>query len=87
MYHGDKNKSSENYFFDFVSINAENLFYILSPFIEDKIKELSQQMIEEAIKEYTPKLERQVDIDIETSINGKQIDLSEIRKELEKQIY
>ena len=66
MYHGDKDKSIDNYFFDFVANNAEHLFYLLRQFIYDMIMEVLLE----------------VQINIETNVNGKQSDLSGLRDDI-----
>ena len=40
MYHGNKDKSIDNYFIDFLDNNEEHLFYLLRQFIQDMIMEV-----------------------------------------------
>ena len=52
MYRGNYNKSSMNYFFEFVSNHFEDLFYIIYPLIEDRIDELLEQKLEIYIRNF-----------------------------------
>ena len=45
MYRGNRDKSSMNYFKEFLEINQEELFYIICPYIEDKIIEWFEKNI------------------------------------------
>lgn len=68
MYHGNKDKSIDNYFIDFLDNNEEHLFYLLRQFIQDMIMEVLMQ----------------IQIDIETRINGRPEDLSGLREDIQK---
>lgn len=70
MYRGDQNKSIDNYWFDFSDNNVEYLFYLMRPFVQDMIEEMAQK----------------IQIDIETKLNGRQNDLSGLRKDIEQLI-
>ena len=68
MYHGNKDKSIDNYFIDFLENNEEHLFYLLRQFIQDMIIEVLMQ----------------IQIDIETRVNGRPEDLSGLREDIQK---
>lgn len=68
MYHGNKDKSIDNYFIDFLDNNEEHLFYLLRQFIQDMIMEVLMQ----------------IQIDIETRVNGRPEDLSGLREDIQK---
>lgn len=68
MYHGNKDKSIDNYFIDFLDNNEEHLFYLLRQFIQDMIMEVLMQ----------------IQIDIETKVNGRPEDLSGLREDIQK---
>lgn len=62
-----KQSNNFNYWLWFELNNQSELYDIISAMIKDKINELLPQMIEEYMRQYIDKL----NINIDTSINGK----------------
>lgn len=78
MFYNDKNKSYINHWFRWAEkgIEREELFQDVRQLVEDMIKQILPQAIEEHLNGLT--------IDVETRINGKTADLSGLKGELEQ---
>ena len=81
MYRGNSEKSSLQYWFEFaINKELEELFMKIYPMIEDRIRELFPQLL----KEYQNEIKQNVSVDIETSLNGKKNDFTNLRGDIEK---
>jgi len=79
MYHGDKNRSSQFYFFEFANNkNDLNLFYKFYPMIEDMIKEI----VPSILNDYKEKMI----LNFETYLDGRKINLDGLKREIKKAI-
>lgn len=58
-----KTDNCSRYWFWFVGNNQEDLYYIISSMIDDKLKEVLPQIIQEEMRQYS--------VNIQTTINGK----------------
>ena len=81
MYRGNYDKSSLHYWFEFaIDKELEELFMKIYPMIEDRIRELFPMLI----KEYFPEIQEKINLKVETSLNGKINDFSNLREDMEK---
>ena len=80
MFYSNKEMSYLNHWPKWASygVDREQLFYDVRQLVEDMIKEIVPQMVEEYLKGFT--------IDVETQLNGRAADLSGLKSDIERLI-
>lgn len=80
MFYSNKDMSYLNHWSDWAEkgLEREQLFYDVRQLVEDMIKEIVPQVIEEYLKGYT--------VNVETRLNGRAVDLSGLKSDLERLI-